>query len=129
MAYGPLQNHVSFTNIPGLHWNFTECECLLESSSSDVLALCETKLYDLVDSGNFSVRTYLPLIWKDSVTHMHGLTVYVKKGLPFDRNLSLEISADCCVFDWLYLIQCLLLFSLLITFCVFKQFLMLFHLT
>ena len=35
-----------------------------------------------------------PLIRKDSSTHMHGLTVYVKEGLPFVRDLSLENSAD-----------------------------------
>ena len=40
--------------------------------------------------GNFSVRGYLPLIRKDSGTHMHGLAVYVKKGLPFAWDLSLE---------------------------------------
>ena len=41
-------------------------------------ALCETNLDDSNDSGNFSVRGYLPLIRKDSTTHMHGLTVYEK---------------------------------------------------
>ena len=40
------------------------------------------------------MRGYLPLIRKDSSTHMHGLTVYVKEGLPFVRDLSLENSAD-----------------------------------
>ena len=40
------------------------------------------------------MRDYLPLIRKDSSTHMHGLTVYVKEGLPFARDLSLENSAD-----------------------------------
>ena len=49
----------------------------------DILALCETHLDDSMDSGNFSVSSYLPLIRKDSGTHMHGLTVYVKEGLPF----------------------------------------------
>ena len=49
---------------------------------------------DSIDSGNFSVRDYLPLIQKDSVTHMHGLVVYVKEGFPFARDLSLENSAD-----------------------------------
>ena len=57
-------------------------------------ALCETNLDDSIDSGNFSVRGYLPLIRKDSITHMHGLAVYVKEGLPFARDLSLENSAD-----------------------------------
>ena len=51
-------------------------------------------LRDLINSGNFSVGGYLPLIRKDSSTHMHGLTVYVKEGLPFARDLSLENSAD-----------------------------------
>ena len=37
---------------------------------------------------------YLLLIRKDSSTHMHGLAVYVKEGLPFARALSLENSAD-----------------------------------
>ena len=59
-----------------------------------VLALCETNLDDPIDSGNFSVRGYLPLIRKNSGTYMHGLTVYVKEGLPFPCNLSLENSAD-----------------------------------
>ena len=49
---------------------------------------------DSIDSSNFSVRDYLPLIRKGSSTHMHGLTVYVKEGLPFAWDLSLENSAD-----------------------------------
>ena len=40
------------------------------------------------------MRGYLPLIQKDSSTHMHGLTVYVKVSLPFARDLSLEYSAN-----------------------------------
>ena len=51
-------------------------------------------LDDSVDSDNFSVRDYLPLVRKDSSTHMHGLSVYVKEGLPFARDLFLENSAD-----------------------------------
>ena len=85
---------LSFTNIRGLRSNFVGCESFLEPNSLDILALCETNLDDSIDSGNFSVRGYLPLIQKDSGTHMHGLTVYVKEGLPFARNLSLENSAD-----------------------------------
>ena len=41
------------------------------------------------------MRGYLPLIRKDSSTHMHGLAVYVKEGLSFARDLSLEHSAHC----------------------------------
>ena len=40
------------------------------------------------------MRGYLPLIQKDSSTRKHGLAVYVKEGLPFARDLSLENSAD-----------------------------------
>ena len=85
---------LSFTDIRGLRSNFVDCESFLESNSPDILALCETNLGDSIDSGNFSVRGYLPLIRKDSGTHMHGLTVYVKEGLPFAQDLSLENSAD-----------------------------------
>ena len=49
---------------------------------------------DSIDSGNFFVRDYLLLIRKDSNIHMHGLAVYIKEGLPFARDLSLENSAD-----------------------------------
>ena len=49
---------------------------------------------DSIDSGNLSVWGYLPLIRKDCITHMHGLAVYLKEGLPFARDLSLENSAD-----------------------------------
>ena len=85
---------LSFTNIQGLRSNFVDCESFLESNSPDILALCETNLDDSIDSGNFSVRGYLPLIRKDSSTHMHGLAVYLKEGLPFAWDLSLENSAD-----------------------------------
>ena len=47
-----------------------------------------------LDFGNFSVRVYLPLIQKDSTTHMHDLLVYVKEGLSFAWDLSLQNSAD-----------------------------------
>ena len=40
------------------------------------------------------MRGYLPLIQKDSSFHMHDLTVYMKEGLPFAQDLSLENSAD-----------------------------------
>ena len=84
----------SFTNIWGLHSNFVECESFLESNSPDILALCETNLDDSIDSGNFSVRGYLPLIQKDSVIHMHDLAVYVKEGLPIARDQSQENFAN-----------------------------------
>ena len=66
---------LSFTNIRGLRSNFVDCEPFFESNSPDILALCGTNLNDSIDSGNFSVRGYLPLTRKDSITHMHGLAV------------------------------------------------------
>ena len=70
------------------------CESFLESNSPEILVLCETNLDDSIDSGNFFVRGYLPLIQKDSIAHTHGLAVYIKEELPFGHNLSLENSAD-----------------------------------
>ena len=87
----------SFRNIHGLHSNFVECESFLESNSPDILALCETNLDDSIDSGNFSVTGYLALIRKDSIAPMHGLAVYIKKGLPFELELSLEN----CIYSYL----------------------------
>ena len=84
---------LSFKNIQGLHSNFAEYESFLESNSTDTVALFETNLDDSIDSGNFSVRGYLPLIRKDSSTHMHGLTVYMEEGIPLTRELSLQNSA------------------------------------
>ena len=96
---------LSFTNIRGLHLNFVDCESFLESNSLDILALCETNLDDSTDSGHFSVRGYLPLIRKGSSTHMHGLGVYVKEGLPFAQDLSLENSADSYLYFRLALLH------------------------
>ena len=77
---------LSFRNIWGLCSNFVECESYLESNFADVLALRETNLDDSIDIGNFSVRGYLPLTRKNSITHIHGLAVYVKEGLPFAQD-------------------------------------------
>ena len=48
---------------------------------------------------------YLPSIQKDSSTHMHGLAVYVKEGLPFAQDLSLQNSADTYLCFWLALLH------------------------
>ena len=67
---------LSFTNICDLHLNIAKCKSFLESKFPDILALCEINLADSTDSGNFSVKSYLPLIWKDSITHMHSFAVF-----------------------------------------------------
>ena len=121
---------LSFTNIQDLRLNFADCESFLESNSPDILALCETNLDDSIDSGNFSVRGYLPLIQKDFSTHMHGLTVYVKEGLPFAQGLPLENSADSYLCSQLALLHCFTSFSYIDhLFRLCARFLILFHLT
>ena len=108
---------LSFTNIRGLRSNFVDCESFYESNSPDILALCESNLDDSIDSGYFSVRGYLPLIRKDSGTHMHGLAVYVKEGIPFARDLSLENCRFLFMFSTGFtLLSVLLLFPLSIIF-------------
>ena len=63
------------------------------------------------------MRGYLLLIWKNSITHMHGLAVYVKDELPF-------ISRKLCILLLMFStgltsLSALLLFPLLIIFFVF----------
>ena len=64
--------------------NFVDYESFLESNSPEILALCETNLDESNDSGNFSVKDYLPLIRMDSTTH--GLAVYGKKDFLLHGN-------------------------------------------
>ena len=90
---------LSFTNIRGLRSNFVDCESFLECNSPDILALCEANLDNSIDSSNLYVRDYLPLIRKDSTTHMHDLGhghghIHAKEGLSFALDLPLENSED-----------------------------------
>ena len=74
----------------GLSFNFVESEIFLESNYPDILALCEINLEDSIDSSNFSVMGYLPLlIRKIYFTNINSAAVYVKECLPFARDLSL----------------------------------------
>ena len=120
-----------FTNIRGLYSNFLDCESFLESNSPDILALCETNLDDSIDFGNFSVRVYVPLIRKDSSTHMHDLAVYLKEGLPFPWDIFLENSADSYLCFRLDLLHSVSYFFFLYQSpsLSLSQFLILFHLT
>ena len=68
------------------------------------------------------MRGYPPLVWKDDFIHMHDLAVFVKEGLPFVHDLSLENTADFYLSFGLALLHCvLLLFPLSITFFVFMH--------
>ena len=111
---------LSFTNIQGLCSNFVDCESFFNSNSPHILALFERNLDDSTDSSNFYVRGYLPLIRKDSSTHIHDPTVYVKEGLPFAQDLSLENFAVSNFFLIGFTsLSVLLLFPLSITFFLF----------
>ena len=84
---------LSFENIQGLPSNFVDCNSFLESNSPDILALCEINLDDSIDYGNFYGRlSYFNL---KGFYHSYAWSCsYVKKGLPFTQDLSLENSAD-----------------------------------
>ena len=76
------------------------------------------------------MRGYFPLILKDSATHLHGLAVYVKEGLPFTQDLYLENPADSYLFPTGFTsFSVLLLFPLSIELHLYAPFMMLFHLT
>ena len=84
-------------------------------------SMCETNFDNSIDSGCFCKKGYLPLIQKGSVTFTCSLTVYVKDGLLFAQDLSLENSAGSYVFDWLNLFQSLLVFPPSITIFAFMH--------
>ena len=65
----------------------------VESDSPDILAPCGTNLVDLIDSDNFWVSGYLPLIWKDSILIWMVLHFMWKKDF-FCRGL---ISRKLCI--------------------------------
>ena len=122
---------LSFTIIWGLRSNFVDWESFLGSNSPHILALCETSLDDSSDSGNFSVRVYLPLIRKDSsIICMVSQFMWKKHFLLHGTYLWKTLPILIYVFDWLYFTQCLTSFSSidhLLQLCA--RVLILFHLT
>ena len=67
---------------------------------------------DSVDIGNFPVRSYLPLIEKYFITHMHGLAVFVKERHTFAQDLSPESSLVSYLFLTGFTSRSVLLFFL-----------------
>ena len=84
---------------------------------------------DSIDFGNIFVSCYLPLMWKDFVTHMHGLAIYVTEGLPFAPDLPLEKSADSLSCFRLVLLHSVSYFFFVLFFRPDAWFLIIFHLT
>ena len=99
------QNFVKLrcTNIHGLCSNFFACEPSLESSFTDILALCETNLEDPIGSSNFSVGSYLPLTRKDSVTHSLVLQFMWKGDFLLHVNYSVSVRILIYISDRLFL--------------------------
>ena len=75
------------------------------------------------------MRGHLPLMQKNYISRMHGLAVYVKEGLPFARDLSLENSADSNLFSTCLLHSVSSFSSVDHLLCRYAWFLILFHLT
>ena len=78
-----------------LHWNDDFVLTLLVVNLSLyqtllIFLLMRSKL-DSIDYSKSSVRGYILLIRKDSVTHVHSLAVCVKERLPFSLDLSLGV--------------------------------------
>ena len=87
----------------GVPWHSGNCRVWIHSQtrtwhdkniqSPDILALCETNLDDSIDFGKFSMRGYLPLIWKACYSYAWSCC-YVKGVLRFAQELSLENSLN-----------------------------------
>ena len=75
---------LNFTNIWSLRSNLIGSESYLKPTSSDILALYETNIEKSIYSSNFSVWGFLHLIWKNSVSHVHRIAVYVERGIYFE---------------------------------------------
>ena len=68
---------------------------------------------------NCTVRGYFSLTWKDSVTHMHGLLVYLKDVLSSHGPICRELSELLFIFSTDFTsLSVLFLFPLSITFCM-----------
>ena len=58
-----------------------------------------------VDSNSFIIKSYLPLLHRDSSTHMHGFWVYIKEGYSLAWEISLETFDEsylCILLAFLY---------------------------
>ena len=78
---------LSFTNIQDLRSNFANLS-LKQTLLVFFLRVIQNWMTQLI------LAISLPLIRKNSSTYMHGIVVYVKEGLLFACDLSLENSAD-----------------------------------
>ena len=116
-----LESHkslkLSFMNIRDL----LDCESFLESNSPDILALFETNLDYSIDSGNFSMRGYLPLNPKGSqYSHAWSHSLCYRRTSFCMGLISRKLSRFLLMFSTGFTsLSVLLHFPLLITFFVF----------
>ena len=75
---------ISFTNIRDLRSNFVDVNLSLNQTRPTFLLYARQTWITQLNLAISHVHS----------THVHGLAVYVKEGLPFARNLYLENSAD-----------------------------------
>ena len=80
---------LSFTNVDGLL--LTVNLSLNQTLQTFLLCVRQTQITQLILA--------ISLIWKDSITHMHGLLVYAEEELPFAWDLSLENSDSYLCFQ------------------------------
>ena len=97
---------LSSMNIWDLRLDCLDCDSFLESISPDILAVCDTNLDGSIDSGNFFVRGYFPLFRKDSITHMHSLTVYVLPVTSMDHHRWGSLNQPICKCACLWRLKC-----------------------
>ena len=127
-----LESHNSqklrFTNIQGVGSNFVKCESFLESNSCYSCSVWD-KLGWLNWFWQFLYEGLSSQIQKESVTHMHGLAVYVKTAFCMGL-ISRKLRILTYVFEWLNYTQYLTPFSSINhLLCLCAQFLIIFHLT
>ena len=77
----------------GTRSNFVGHESFLESNSSDILALCEINLEDLINSSIFSLKGYPLLIQKCSETHVWFCS-FCEGGTTFYTGVTYEKSEN-----------------------------------
>ena len=69
---------------------FVDSASFLEPNSPDIIALTNLESHLTVANSKFSVFDYHNLTGKDSDTHIHGLVVPMREGIPFARDVFLE---------------------------------------
>ena len=83
---------LSFTNMRHSFQFFLNVNLSLNLS----FLLCERQTWMTQLILAISLSGYLPLIQKDSITHVHGLAVYVKERLPFPLSLGNSLDSYLC---------------------------------